>query len=271
MKNETFTNNTYDFAFNPDAVLINVTCTNPSRDPIVDETNLSLINSISRLAIVNSEGTANKDLDYLADGYIVRTGDGLADTTSRLGGTGNFATRFQSTSSSNSLRWSFNVPTGNIGTLTMNVGVWIKINNATYYAGTHQNPRLTINFDNGTETYATASDTTDWQFINVPFTPTTSYGIIDVRLSSRTDATGSNAYVYFDDLNVAYPAGVQLNLGNMNLWADGLPITPPISTGVNANDVWSADPTTFATATVGDVVNKTLVKADDASILNGIN
>lgn len=215
-------------------------------------TNMTTSVSGSKFSIVNATG-ANEHKNYLTNGMIFSTGDGLADTTVHTSGTGKFAVRFESTSSTSPHTWSFFTPTGNIQNKTMTVGVWCKINNATYYAGTHQLPRLTINYDNGTTTYTQATASTDWQYLPVNFTPITTYGQITVTLSTMTDATGSNAYVYFDDFSVLYPAGYKLDLGGMDLWANGLPVTPPIATVLSANDVWSASTVTeYGTDTQGE-------------------
>lgn len=197
--------------------------------------------------------TTNYHRDFYVYGEFSSTGSGLTDTTVHTSGTGKFAVRFESTSSTLPHTWSFYTPTGNIQNKTMTVGVWCKINNATYYAGTHQLPRLTINYDNGTTTYTQATASTDWQYLPVNFTPITTYGQITVTLSTMTDATGSNAYVYFDDFSVLYPAGYKLDLGGMDLWANGLPVTPPIATVLSANDVWSASTATeYGTDTQGE-------------------
>jgi hypothetical protein len=156
------------------------------------------------------------------------------------------------------------VPTGNIQTKNMMVGVWVKLNSANYWASTNVMPRITITYDNGTEIYAEAAQTTSWQFIFVPFSPTTTYGVITVKLSTQTAATTTNAYVYWDDMSVLYPAGHTINLGSFDLFANALPITPSISTTVSAQDVWAADPTTFGASTVGDKVNK--IKKDTGLI-----
>lgn len=130
-------------------------------------------------------------------GNTYSVGTGLTDATAHTAG--GYAVRFLPLSSASNMTWDFTIPTGNIQNKTMMVGVWCKIASATYYAGTHQLPRLTIDYDNGTAAYVQASETTDWQFLPLPFTPTTTYGQITVTLSGRTDATTTDAYVYWDD------------------------------------------------------------------------
>jgi hypothetical protein len=182
--------------------------------------------------------TANDNRVFYKYGKSVSTGTSLADTTVHTAG--GFALRFEPTSSTYNLEWEFNIPTGNIQNKTMMVGVWCKINSATYYAGTHQLPRLTIDYDDGTAAYVQASQTTNWQFLPLPFTPVTTYGQITVTLSGRTDATTTNAYVYWDDFKTLYPAESPLDTQTFDLWADALPVTPPLATVLSANDVWSA-------------------------------
>ena len=61
-----------------------------------------------------------------------------------------------------------------------------------------------------------------------------------MQLSGSTSATGSNAYFYVDDVNIAYPAGVQVDLGGLDLWADGLPVAPAIATMPSLGGVWDS-------------------------------
>ena len=216
--------------------------------------------SYIKAASYNNTSTDNRS--WWNYGKLSSTGDGLADTTVHTSGTGKFAIRFESLSSTNNLTWDFTIPTGNIQNKTMTVGVWCKINNANYYSGTHQLPRLTIDYDNGTTAYAQATETTDWQLLYVVFTPTTTYGQITVTLSTRTDQTTTNAYVYFDDFTVGYPPSVALDLGGMDNWANALPVTPPIalpiSAGTVAQNVWTQLTTTdWGTNSMGESLKST--------------
>jgi hypothetical protein len=186
------------------------------------------------------DATANDHRCYEKYGNIVSTGDGLSDTTVHTSGTGKFAMRYEPTSSSTNLSWTFSVPTGNIQNYSMFVGVWCKINNANYWSATHQMPRLTVEYDDGTYAYCQAAETTDWQLLVVPITPTTTYGQILCTLSARTDQTTTNAYVYWDDFILAYPPNVSLDLGGMDNWASGLPVVPPLAVPISAKTVSSA-------------------------------
>jgi len=203
--------------------------------------------------------TANDHRVYWKYGMTQSTGDSLTDTTVHTSGTGKFAIRFAPSSSTSNLDWSFTVPTGNIQNKTMTVTVWVKINSTTFYAGTHQKPRLTVNYDNGTLAYAEALGNANWQLLAVNFTPTTTYGQITVTVSGRTDATSTNAYFYVDDFGVAYPPNVALDLGGLDNWASGLPVVPPlslpISAGTVAQSVWQQLTTTsWGTGSLGESV-----------------
>jgi hypothetical protein len=246
--------NTSEYDFVTDATLINCEVRSPNAIPVVTTTNIPLLNNISRLAITDNNNVSNADSDYLPFGYFVRTGTGLGDTTVKTAG--GFAIRFESISSEDSLEWTQDIPTGNIQNKDMTVAVWCKINNANYYSGTHQKPRLTIVYDNGASTcYAEATATTDWQLLSVTFTPTTTFGQISATLSTKTDQTSTNAYVYFDDYSVLYPAGTSLSLGSLDLWSAGLPVSPTISTLASAQDVWTVPTSTLtASGTIGKQV-----------------
>lgn len=213
----------------------------------------------TKIRFVQYQGTANYDFMYTTYGNFVKCGDGLSDTTVHTSGTGKFSMRFEPITSTDALDWVFNVPTGDIQGMTMTVAVWCKINNATYYAGTHQKPRLSINYDNGTTVYTDATASTGWQLLSLTFTPTTTYGQIVITLSGYTDATTTNAYFYFDDFSILYPAGYQLDLGAMDLWANGLPITPPVATNLSALSVWTASTSTdYGSGTMGNRLKKAL-------------
>ena len=115
-----------------------------------------------------------------------------------------------------------------------------KINSANYYSNIYSKPSFTVKYDDDvTFVYNEAANLTDWQFLAVTVTPTTVFGQITVALQADTDQLTTSAYVYFDDMSIFYPPGVQLNLGGLDLWADGMPIVPPVSTNINAADVWA--------------------------------
>jgi hypothetical protein len=59
-----------------------------------------------------------------------------------------------------------------------------------------------------------------------------------MKITGATDATTTSRYFYVDDFNIAYPAGVQIDLGGLDLWANGLPVEPAIATMPSITGVW---------------------------------
>ncbi len=217
------------------------------------------------ISYINYGGITNNDFDETTWGNFQRTGDGLSDTTAHTVGSGKFTIRMQNVLQGSPLEWKFNVPTGNIQNQTLIIGVWVKINSANYYSVLYNKPKMTINYDDGASSvYVEAANSTDWQYISLPVTPATTFGQIEVVISTDTDQTGSDAYVYFDDMTVFYPAGVALSLGGLDLWSSGFPIVPPISTSVNALDIWAA----LASAQVTPGSMGVLVKTVDTTTKN---
>jgi hypothetical protein len=194
------------------------------------------------LRITNMNGSALDDRTWHKYGFYQRTGTGLSDTTTRT--SGGYSIRLQPTSGTNTLNWpnllsQRAVPTGNIQNRPMTVLAWCYINNTAYDAGTHVMPKLNVKYDNTTTVSATATATFgSWQLLSVTFTPTTTYGQLEVWVSAATDATTSNAYVYFDDVQIQYPSGYSFNLGALDLWAGASPVWPPIATQALAGSVW---------------------------------
>lgn len=219
--------NTYDVNLTA-AALIDYEFNNPTGLNTVDTLYLPDTVPGSRLRLTDNGGVSNADINYLPDGYIIRTGEGLTDTTVHTSGAGKFALRFESLATV--LTWSQKVPTGNVQNKDMVVSVWVKINNANYWAGGNQLPRLTITYDQTSVVYCQAAETTDWQKLFVSFTPLTTYGEITCKVDGYTDTTGSDAYFYVDDYSILYPAGYSLDLSGLDIWASGLPVTPTIST-----------------------------------------
>lgn len=191
----------------------------------------------SMIRIQNYDLTTNDDQCWMTYGVIQRTGTGLSDTTVRT--SGGYAMRFTPTSSTYLMHWEQNIPTGNIQNKTMTISCWVRINLAAYYAGTHTKPTLTVTYDQTSTATSVATATAgSWQQLAVTFTPTTTFGQVVVSLTGATDATTTSRYFYVDDVNIAYPAGVAVDLGNLDLWADGLPVAPAISTMPSIQGVW---------------------------------
>jgi hypothetical protein len=196
----------------------------------------------NEIRVTDNNNVSNADMAYMKYGKTQRCGAGLTDTTVRTAG--GYSLRLESTNSTNNLKWDVDIATGDLTNQTTVIGVWCKINNAAYWAGTNQMPRITVNYDNGSTAYGEAAATAgEWQYIHAVFTPLTSYGKITVTLSSRTDATTTNAYVYWQD----WSGGFLVNT-DFKLWANAFPVPPAYSFNVNAATFWDY-PTSAAVAT----------------------
>lgn len=250
--------NTYDFYVG--SYYTEITIKSPTGTPGI--TGYASMISGSFVAIEDNNDVSNVDLVYEPKLLIQRTGTSLTDTTVRTAG--GYAMRFQPLSSTVAGTWSFDVATGNIQNQATNIGVWVYINNAAYYANTHQMPRITVDYDNGTTTYGEAAQIAgDWQYVHAVFTPTTTYGQVTVTLSGMTDATSTNAYLYWDD----FSGGFLVNTG-LDSWSNGLPVPPAYSFNVNAATFWDYG-TANATAagSMGKLVVTTEKKVDDTTAL----
>jgi hypothetical protein len=226
----------------------------------------SLVGSHLRIADFNDG--ANDDRGYLKRGNYQRTGAGLSDTTCRTAG--GYAIRLAPNSGTSVLSWpnlvsERVVPTGNIQAKTMTVTVWAYINNAAFYAGTHIKPTLFVKYDNTTTVSSVATATAgSWQQLAVTFTPSTTYGQIEVWTACASDASGANVYAYVDDMQIAYPAGVSVNLGGLDLWAGATPVWPPIATVPSLGGVW--DEAESAHTVVGSMAARLTASASAAAV-----
>ncbi len=216
---------------------------------ILDSNGYEYTSSGSKISFQNFNNSSGDHRIYKPYGYIQRTAAGLSDTTVRT--TGGSCLRLRSNNTTNRLEWSQYLPVGDVSAQTMTVGVWCKINSATYYAGTHQMPRITVDYDNGTSAYAEAAQTTDWQFLSLPITAATTYPEWVVTISAMTDAATTNADVYFTDFAVLYPAGYQLKLGELADFARGQPLNPTIATNLSPADVWAVNTSGHGIGTMG--------------------
>ncbi|MFC1714866.1 right-handed parallel beta-helix repeat-containing protein [Candidatus Poribacteria bacterium] len=175
---------------------------------------------------------------WFTNGYIRSTGTGLADTTGRTTGAGMKAWRFEPYWTNEALELKLATPIG-VANEPITVSVFCKLNHLNYAAGTCIAPKLEISgcgMAGGTLTASADVTTTDWQLLTVSGTPT-SVGQIAIILSIETDASGSDTYVYWDDMYVSYKTPV--DLGALDHVYHGLPISPPISTVMTAQNVWA--------------------------------
>lgn len=258
----TFTSNTTDIKLNAFAY-IDYTMNSPVGNLSITTTQLpdTLIGSSFKVIGFNSNTADHRN--YNKYGYLFATGTGLSDTTADTI-SGSYAVRFEPTSSSSTLDWEYRIPTGDLENKRLLLGIRLKINSATYYAGTHQLPRLTANYDNGTIAYVQAAETTSWQTMFLPLQPATDYGEIVCTISGRTDATTTNAYFYVAKRFIAYPTDTPINLENADLWANALPVDPPIAVPLTAftvsNAVWEELKANHTTsASFGEHVGKKLL------------
>jgi hypothetical protein len=226
--------NAIDVQPNSDATF-DVLIKSPTGALNVDTTYLANTVPGSLLRVQADDDTTNDDKGWTTLGKWQRCGDGLTDTTVHTTGSGKFSLRLEPLSSTNLLEYPVtgqprSYPTGNISGKTMLVSVWVKINAAAFYAGTHEKPTLHVDYDDGTEVTAVAVASTSWQRLDVTFTPSTAHGEIEVWASCATDATSTEAYVYWDDWAINLPAGVQVDLQGIDNWAKGVPVWPPVTT-----------------------------------------
>jgi hypothetical protein len=235
--------------------------TTPGGALIVGQTNLVNTALGTHIRISDENDVTNVDKGYLTYGKFARTGFGLADTTVWTGtafgaaSAGQFGLRFEPDDDgvgTSLFKWTQSFPTGSILNKTMQVTCRVKINSATFYAGTHTKPTLRVTYDNGTDITAVASGSTSDQILQVTFTPATAFGQITLTLEMATDASGTNAYVYLGTMVPNLPDGIAVDTTQLSNWANAMPITPSIATIRNPTNVWDELLTTHnSTGTFG--------------------
>jgi len=221
----TTTPNTSDIAF-INGSFNQIEWASPSGNAVVDTTNLSTTADGTHLRISDYNDTLKDDRGWLTYGRYQRTHSSLSDTLVRT--TGGSALRIAPTGSTNKVKWKNNILTTNIQTRTMTVSVWVYINNTAYDAGVFTLPTLRVNYDDGTEVTSVATAIFgSWQQLALIFTPTTTFPQITATIEAATDALTTDAYFYVDDYNIAFPAGINIDNGSLDNWANALPVTPP--------------------------------------------
>lgn len=258
--------NTNDISFTPGSLIVGI-FVRPIGIVTIDRSSVQALVTGSRIGFADYENVANDNRNILVYGDLNASGSGLSDTT--VYGSGTYAFYLQPLSSTNLTTWSkqtslSSVPTGSIQNKDLSVICWVKINSANYYAGTHQMPRLTVTYDDGVSSvYAEAARVTDWQRLEVPVTPTTTFGQIDLTFSAMTDATSTDANVYFANVSVLNPKGTTVDTGDISLWSDALPITPFFATSLSAKDAgeatWITDLTQYTSGQAGHWVRRKLL------------
>jgi len=175
---------------------------------------------------------------WFTNGYIHSTGTGLNDATGRTVGAGKKAWRFEPYLPDEALKLELTAPVG-VANEPITITLYVKLNHLNYAVGTYVAPKLEISGLGMTgDTLSDSADvtTTNWQLLVVSGTPT-SVGVITIKLSTETDASGSDSYIYWDDMYISYKTPV--DLGTLDNVYHGLPISPPISTQMTAQNVWS--------------------------------
>lgn len=183
----------------------------------------------SKVRVINDNQVTNADKVVFPNGYLVRTGYEVSDTTVWNGTSfdvataGQFGIRFEILSGT--LSYEQSKTTGNIQNKTMFVSARVKINNPAYYAGTHTLPTLRVVYDDGVSSVSSvATATTNAQQLVVYFTPTTTSGSIKIYLEMMSDATGSNSYVYLGELIAPLPEGNAIDTTRFGLWSNAMPL-----------------------------------------------
>lgn len=203
--------------------------------PTIYETNRADASSLMRIAY-DTPNSTNEYFSLWNTANIRKAGYGLTDTTTHT--TGGHSMRINYIGD---FTVSSDIPTGDISGKTMNINIWVKINTANYYGGlVYTLPTLSVAYDEASVATATATASTDWQLLSVAVSPTTDKNKVVMSLLGGTDASDADAYVYWADASVNYPAGYTLNLGSLESWGDGIPAQPYISTSFGVNDILNA-------------------------------
>jgi hypothetical protein len=231
---------------------------------------------------IQNETETNDDSTIYTYGNLERCGVNLADTTAYPGDS--FSMRLENTNgaSGNALIWVPKPrPIGNQILSDLQVIGWVRIDKEAYWAGTHQMPRLYVDYDNGTEVYGEAAqlaaDTpgitnSGWQKISVPFTPTTSFGSVGMEVKVLTDAAvAADRYVYWGHYSVLDGAGKTVNTGLLDIWSNGTPTTPFFATVPPPADVAEAvlsnDGLSFADDSIAGQIRRIDINVTDNQAL----
>ena len=198
-------------------------------------------NSLLGIEAENNEPKVDKS--YTPFGKFQRCGYELEDPTVHTSGEDKYSLRFEPFYPERPLLFSQVIPIGNhCMNKQLNVTAWLKINSANYYAGEHINPTIEVIYDLDSSTRVTASSTTAWQQLSLNFTPITPFNRMKLNIYGATSATTTNAYFYVDSVNVQLPQNTFINFGDMNIWQNGLPVTPFLSVTDASSTVAESEP-----------------------------
>lgn len=236
MNNDVFSSissNTLDIDFTAGAY-IDCVMNSPTGNLNIGTSNLINVIEGSMLRITDFNDTLHDDRTYDPCGETQRCGSGLADT--KVFTVGGYPVRLKSTTSTCNREIIYDdIVTPDLTGKAITVGLKCEIANAAYWAGTHEMPRITVEYDDGSVVYGEAAQLTTRQYIHATFIPTTAAGKIKITLSTRTDATSTNAYVYFGD----WSGGFLVNT-DFATYSRALPTPPAYSFNVNAATFWDA-------------------------------
>lgn len=257
----------YDINVTADSY-VQIVFTSCTGTPVIDESSMQASADGSYLLFHKFDNTADDHRGWYKNGIIrssksgltystVHTAGGLAFGTAPYGGTDNFD-------------YEFDDFIGDQTGKAVTVSVYCYINNAAYYAGTHTDPTLEVEYDGGTTTSTTHSGTAgSWTQLSVTFTPTTDTPTITITLRTKSDAASeANRMVFWDDGAINFEAGQTVQLGLMDLWYKGLPAKTWLATGITedavATRVWNkltADHTTSGSfgKKVGSLKNSSVI------------
>ncbi|MDX9783072.1 MAG: hypothetical protein RBT35_08890 [Bacteroidales bacterium] len=192
----------------------------------------------SEIKISNIDGNPEANKSWFTRGQIEATGDDNEDTTSHSPGSGKKAWRFLPYFTDRRHYLSFNIPVTKPDE-PVSISIYCKINSLNYASGEHIPPKFTMSglgMNASANTAYASVDTTDWQVVVISGTPAEA-GQITVTIQIQTDAVGSDAYVYWDDIYISYRSAV--DLGGLDNTYQALPIVPPLTVNMVAGSVWS--------------------------------
>ena len=194
-------------------------------------TNMSNSASGSYFRIDRHNSNDDDYRSYEKYGVVRSTGAGLADTETRT--VGSLALKMTPNDTDNALEWKFTVPC--VADKPMAVTGYLK---STEDCSGDTEPTIEVSGCGGTAdtyTFDTATNEDNYEQFILSFTPTAN-GLATVIVKTYKNA-GNAPDFYLDDIVVASTA---INLGALDYWYNGLPAPILLSTGLGANDVWSA-------------------------------
>jgi hypothetical protein len=233
------------------------TFVNPNIDlTLFDNTDQVSLAVGSKIKVVDNAQTLHNDLVITPTGIFQRCGNLLADSTAY--GSNLYSWRFEPGTPPDVLEYTYDQVIGDQSGHSMFVYMWVKINSANYWSGTHRLPRLYVAYDNGDQVYSQAGESTDWQMLIAPVTLATSYPTITIALNGYTDQTGSDAWFYLGHIGTVLPEGRNVEPGTLSFWSEAEPMAG-IASGLSAADVWSVPTSQLVGAgTIGETSSNAL-------------